>query len=169
MSDDQLWPVAVVENFFIWQPVAVAVGPNMAQQLDPTGPHISSSFWQRCNHKFRSRKRFCLFQFQLFGNIQMLSMICWFPLYYLALTSYTCIMDLYIWNSTTFLCIVNYSSSLISLSSLSSSFPLSFLNAASEWHIWYDMTAWYGGTNWKFSDVMHFIVASNPPNHAFNC
>ncbi len=74
-----------------------------------------------------------------------------------------------IWNSTTFLCIVNYSSSLISLSSLSSSFPLSFLNAASEWHIWYDMTAWYGGTNWKFSDVMHFIVASNPPNHAFNC
>ena len=41
MSDDQLWPVAVVENFLIWQPVAVAVGPNMAQQLDPTGPHIS--------------------------------------------------------------------------------------------------------------------------------
>ena len=44
VSDNQLWPVAVavVENFLIWQPVAVAVGPDMAQQLDPTGPHIST-------------------------------------------------------------------------------------------------------------------------------
>jgi hypothetical protein len=43
-SYDQLWPVAVavVENFFIWQLVVVAVGPNMAQQPDPTGPHISN-------------------------------------------------------------------------------------------------------------------------------
>jgi hypothetical protein len=39
--------VAVVENFLIWQLVAVAVGPNMAQQLDPTGPHISTFLWER--------------------------------------------------------------------------------------------------------------------------
>jgi hypothetical protein len=33
--------VAVADNFLIRQPVAVAVGPNKAQQPDPTGPHIS--------------------------------------------------------------------------------------------------------------------------------
>jgi hypothetical protein len=42
--------VAVVDNFLIWQPVAVAVGPNMVQKPDPTGPHISNlnDLWCKC-------------------------------------------------------------------------------------------------------------------------
>jgi hypothetical protein len=42
---NQLWPVAVavVDNWLVLQPVAVAVAPNMVHNCNPTGPSKTSS------------------------------------------------------------------------------------------------------------------------------
>jgi hypothetical protein len=44
----QLLAVAVrfLTDFLFWQPVAVAVGPNMVKKLDPTGLS-NTSWWER--------------------------------------------------------------------------------------------------------------------------